>query len=90
MLPSFSKSTALSSRFAGNPLALGPAQVRWPGPELDDLDADALTDLLINQRLKLSEAASRLGWSLDHVRLFLRRQPLLVRSYAGHNDRNPC
>ena len=62
-----------------------PAHVRWPGPELHDLDADALSDLLINQRLKLSEAAARLGTSLDHVRLFLRREPLQVE-YPRHRE----
>ena len=66
-----------------------PAQTTWPSPTTD-LDRHALTDLLVHQRLPLSKIAAQLGTSIDHIRVFLRAQPLGAppRHRAGHQRPN--
>jgi hypothetical protein len=64
----------------GEPLTWSPptgccADLDLPGPDPDDIDLDAVRQLIITQQLPIGKAAARLGTSTEHVRFALGRDP---------------
>ncbi len=64
----------------GEPLTWAPppgccAGLDLPGPQPDDIDLDAVSRLIIAQKLPVAEAAAQLGTTGGHLRLALDRVP---------------
>jgi hypothetical protein len=77
----------LSSRGISEPLAWAPppgccAHLDLPGPDPDDIDLDAVRELIIDGGLPVADAALKLGTSTDHVRLALERVPRPPRQWG--------
>jgi TniQ len=71
----------------GEPLTWAPppdccAGLDVPGPAPDDIDLDAVRQLIITEELPIGEAAARLGTSTEHVRLALERVPRPARPWG--------
>ena len=72
---------------SGEPLTWAPPPSRCagldlPGPEPDDIDLDAVSRLIITQKLPVAEAAARLGTTGGHLRLALDRVPRPARQWG--------
>ena len=72
---------------SGEPLTWAPppsccAGLDLPGPEPDDIDLDAVSRLIITQKLPVAEAAARLGTTGGHLRLALDRVPRPARQWG--------
>jgi len=71
----------------GEPLTWSPppgccAGLDLPGPEPDDIDLDAVSRLIIAQKLPVAEAAAQLGTTGGHLRLALDRVPRPARQWG--------
>ena len=71
----------------GEPLTWSPppgccAGLDLPGPEPDDIDLDAVSRLIITQKLPVAEAAAQLGTTGGHLRLALDRVPRPARQWG--------
>jgi len=71
----------------GEPLTWTPppdccAGLDLPGPAPDEIDLDAVRQLVITEELPIGEAAARLGTSTEHVRLALERVPRPARPWS--------
>ena len=71
----------------GEPLTWAPppsccAGLDLPGPEPDDIDLNAVSRLIITQKLPVAEAAAQLGTTGGHLRLALNRVPRPARHWG--------